>query len=162
MSPCRWRSRPSGSAGMQHADGEIHACRAAQKFGVPYTLSTMSVCSLEEVAKNVEKPFWFQLYVMRDRGFTSDLVARAKAAKCSALVLTLDLQLLGQRHKDIRNGLSDAAQDHHSQHHQHDDATRAGAPRMLGTKNRTLRQYRRPCERREDLARPDALGQHPV
>jgi L-lactate dehydrogenase (cytochrome) len=97
---------PVGSTGMQRADGEIHACRAAQKFGVPYTLSTMSVCSLEEVARHVEKPFWFQLYVMKDREFTSNLVARAKAANCSALVLTLDLQLLGQRHKDIRNGLS--------------------------------------------------------
>jgi L-lactate dehydrogenase (cytochrome) len=97
---------PVGSTGMQRADGEIHACRAAQRFGVPFTLSTMSVCSLEEVAKHVEKPFWFQLYVMRDREFTANLVARAKAAKCSALVLTLDLQLLGQRHKDIRNGLS--------------------------------------------------------
>ncbi len=97
---------PVGSTGMQRADGEIHACRAAQKFGVPYTLSTMSVCSLEEVAQNVEKPFWFQLYVMRDREFVTRLVARAKAAKCSALVLTLDLQILGQRHKDIRNGLS--------------------------------------------------------
>jgi L-lactate dehydrogenase (cytochrome) len=97
---------PIGSGGMNCADGEIKACRAAQKFGVPYTLSTMSICSLEEVAANVEKPFWFQLYVMRDRDFTSKLVARAKAAKCSALVLTLDLQLLGQRHKDIKNGLS--------------------------------------------------------
>ena len=97
---------PIGSGGMQHADGEILACRAAQKFGVPYTLSTMSICSLEEVAKHVEKPFWFQLYVMRDRGFASALVARAKAAKCSALVLTLDLQILGQRHKDVKNGLS--------------------------------------------------------
>lgn len=97
---------PVGSTGMQHADGEILACRAAQKFGVPFTLSTMSVCSLEEVAKNVEKPFWFQLYVMNDRGFVKNLVQRAKDAKCSALVLTLDLQILGQRHKDIRNGLS--------------------------------------------------------
>jgi L-lactate dehydrogenase (cytochrome) len=97
---------PIGLGGMQHADGEIKACRAAQKFGVPYTLTTMSICSIEEVAKNNDKPFWFQLYVMCDRGFSSDLVARAKAAKCSALVLTLDLQLLGQRHKDIRNGLS--------------------------------------------------------
>ena len=97
---------PIGLGGMQHADGEILACRAAQKFGVPYTLTTMSICSIEEVAKHNEKPFWFQLYVMRDRGFASDLVARAKAAKCSALVLTLDLQLLGQRHKDIKNGLS--------------------------------------------------------
>jgi L-lactate dehydrogenase (cytochrome) len=97
---------PVGSTGMQRADGEILACRAAQKFGVPYTLSTMSVCSLEEVAKNVAKPFWFQLYVMNDRAFVKSLVQRAKDAKCSALVLTLDLQILGQRHKDIRNGLS--------------------------------------------------------
>ena len=97
---------PIGSGGMNHADGEILACRAAQKFGVPYTLSTMSICSIEEVAKHVEKPFWFQLYVMRDRGFATDLVARAKAAKCSALVLTLDLQILGQRHLDVKNGLS--------------------------------------------------------
>jgi L-lactate dehydrogenase (cytochrome) len=97
---------PIGSGGMQHADGEIHACRAAQKAGLPYTLSTMSICSIEEVAKNVEKPFWFQLYVMRDRSFAVDLINRAKAANCSALVLTLDLQILGQRHKDVKNGLS--------------------------------------------------------
>ena len=97
---------PVGSTGMQHADGEILACRAAQKAGIPYTLSTMSICSMEEVAKNVSKPFWYQLYVMRDRGFTSDMVARAKAVNCTALVLTLDLQILGQRHKDIKNGLS--------------------------------------------------------
>jgi L-lactate dehydrogenase (cytochrome) len=97
---------PVGSIGMQHADGEILACRAAHKAGVQYTLSTMSICSLEEVAKHNPKPFWFQLYVMRDRGFVTDLIARAKAAKCSALVLTLDLQILAQRHKDIRNGLS--------------------------------------------------------
>ncbi len=97
---------PIGSGGMNHADGEILACRAAQKFGLPYTLSTMSICSIEEVAKHVEKPFWFQLYVMRDRSFASNLVARAKAAKCSALVLTLDLQILGQRHLDVKNGLS--------------------------------------------------------
>jgi L-lactate dehydrogenase (cytochrome) len=97
---------PVGLTGMQHADGEILACRAAQKFGVPFTLTTMSICSIEDVAAHNSKPFWFQLYVMRDRGFATDLVARAKAAKCSALVLTLDLQLLGQRHKDIKNGLS--------------------------------------------------------
>ncbi|MBL8790228.1 MAG: alpha-hydroxy-acid oxidizing protein [Rhizobiales bacterium] len=97
---------PVGLTGMQHADGEILSCRAAQKFGVPFTLTTMSICSLEDVAANNDKPFWFQLYVMRDRGFSSDLVARARAVKCSALVLTLDLQLLGQRHKDIKNGLS--------------------------------------------------------
>lgn len=97
---------PIGSGGMQHADGEILACRAAQKAGLPYTLSTMSICSIEEVAMHVEKPFWFQLYVMRDREFTKRLIARAKAAKCSALVLTLDLQILAQRHKDVKNGLS--------------------------------------------------------
>jgi L-lactate dehydrogenase (cytochrome) len=97
---------PVGSTGMQHADGEVLACRAAQQAGLPFTLSTMSICSIEEVAKHNAKPFWFQLYVMRDRGFSSALVARAKAAKCSALVLTLDLQILAQRHKDVRNGLS--------------------------------------------------------
>ena len=97
---------PIGSGGMNHADGEIHAARAAEKFGVPYTLSTMSVCSMEEVAAHVEKPFWFQLYVMREREFTANLIKRAKAAKCSALVLTLDLQVLAQRHKDVKNGLS--------------------------------------------------------
>ena len=97
---------PVGSGGMNHADGEIHAARAAEKFGVPYTLSTMSICSIEEVAAHVEKPFWFQLYVMREREFTKKLVERAKAAKCSALVLTLDLQVLAQRHKDVKNGLS--------------------------------------------------------
>ena len=97
---------PVGSTGMQHADGEILACRAAQKAGLPFTLSTMSICSIEEVARHCEKPFWFQLYVMRDRGFATDLVNRAKAAKCSALVLTLDLQILAQRHFDVKNGLS--------------------------------------------------------
>jgi len=97
---------PIGSLGMQHGDGEILSARAAQKFGVPFTLSTMSICSLEEVAKHVDQPFWFQLYVMRDRGFSTNLVARAKAVNCSALVLTLDLQILGQRHKDVKNGLS--------------------------------------------------------
>lgn len=97
---------PTGLTGMQHADGEILAARAAARAGVPFTLSTMSICSLEDVAAATGKPFWFQLYVMRDREFVEDLIARAKAANCSALVLTLDLQILGQRHKDIRNGLS--------------------------------------------------------
>ncbi|AXC50119.1 alpha-hydroxy-acid oxidizing protein [Paracoccus suum] len=97
---------PVGSTGMQAADGEIKACRAAQKAGVPFTLSTMSVCSIEDVAAHVEKPFWFQLYVMRDQGFLERIIQRAKDAKCSALVLTLDLQILGQRHKDVKNGLS--------------------------------------------------------
>ncbi len=97
---------PTGLTGMQHADGEILAARAAAKFGVPFTLSTMSICSIEDVAANTDKPFWFQLYVLRDRDFIKRLIERAKAAKCSALVLTLDLQILGQRHKDLRNGLS--------------------------------------------------------
>ncbi|NRF70837.1 alpha-hydroxy-acid oxidizing protein [Aquincola sp. S2] len=97
---------PVGSTGMQHADGEILAARAAEKFGVPFTLSTMSICSIEDVAANTTKPFWFQLYVMRDRAFSQRLIERAKAAKCGALVLTLDLQILGQRHKDLKNGLS--------------------------------------------------------
>ena len=98
---------PTGLTGMQHADGEILAARAAKAFGVPFTLSTMSICSIEDVAQGTGgHPFWFQLYVMRDRNFIERLIDRAKAAGCSALVLTLDLQILGQRHKDIKNGLS--------------------------------------------------------
>lgn len=97
---------PTGLTGMQHADGEILAARAAEKFGVPFTLSTMSICSIEDVAEHTSRPFWFQLYVMKDKGFVERLINRAKAAKCSALVITLDLQILGQRHKDIKNGLS--------------------------------------------------------
>ena len=97
---------PTGLTGMQHADGEILAAKAAEKFGVPFTLSTMSICSIEDVAANTSAPFWFQLYVMKDRDFINRLIDRAKAARCSALVLTLDLQILGQRHKDLKNGLS--------------------------------------------------------
>jgi L-lactate dehydrogenase (cytochrome) len=97
---------PIGMCGMQHGDGEILACRAAQAAGIPFTLSTMSICSIEDVAAAVDKPFWFQLYVMKDRGFVRSLIERAAAAKCSALVLTVDLQILGQRHRDIKNGLS--------------------------------------------------------
>jgi len=97
---------PVGMTGMQHADGEILAAKAAKEFGVPYCLSTMSICSMEEVAKHTKHPFWFQLYVMRDKKFVSSLIERAKAANCSALVVTLDLQILGQRHKDLKNGLS--------------------------------------------------------
>jgi L-lactate dehydrogenase (cytochrome) len=97
---------PTGLTGMQHADGEILAARAAEKIGVPFTLSTMSICSIEDVAARATKPFWFQLYVMKDRDFINRLIDRAKAAQCSALVLTLDLQVLGQRHKDIRNGMT--------------------------------------------------------
>ena len=97
---------PTGLTGMQHADGEILAARAAEKFGVPFALSTMSICSIEDVAANTTRPFWFQLYVMRDRDFIERLIDRAKAAGCSALMLTLDLQIIGQRHKDLKNGLS--------------------------------------------------------
>jgi L-lactate dehydrogenase (cytochrome) len=97
---------PVGFTGMQSADGEIKAARAAEKFGVPFTLSTMSICSIEDVAAHTSAPFWFQLYVMQDHDFVDRLIQRAKDAKCSALVLTLDLQILGQRHKDLKNGLS--------------------------------------------------------
>lgn len=97
---------PTGLTGMQHADGEILGAKAAEKFGIPFTLSTMSICSIEDVAQHTSKPFWFQLYVMRDREFSENVIDRAKDAGCSALVLTVDLQLLGQRHKDLKNGLS--------------------------------------------------------
>jgi L-lactate dehydrogenase (cytochrome) len=97
---------PVGLLGMQHGDGEIHACRAAQAAGIPFTQSTMSICSIEDIAAAVQKPFWFQLYVMKDRGFIKSLIERAIAAKCSALVLTVDLQVIGQRHQDIRNGMT--------------------------------------------------------
>ncbi len=97
---------PTGLTGMQHADGEILAAKAAEKFGIPFTLSTMSICSIEDIAAHTTAPFWFQLYVMKDRAFIERLIARAQAAKCGALVLTLDLQILGQRHKDLKNGLS--------------------------------------------------------
>ncbi len=97
---------PVGLTGMQRADGEILAARAAEKFGVPFTLSTMSICSIEDIAAHTKKPFWFQLYVMRDRRFAERLIERARAARCSALMLTLDLQVLGQRHKDLKNGLT--------------------------------------------------------
>ena len=97
---------PTGLTGMLHADGEILAAKAAADFGVPFTLSTMSICSIEDVAANSDAPFWFQLYVMRDREFIRRLVERTRAANCSALMITLDLQIMGQRHKDVRNGLS--------------------------------------------------------
>ena len=97
---------PTGLTGLNWADGEILAARAAERFGVPFTLSTMSICSIEDVAGGVSKPFWFQLYVMKDRGFAASLIERAKAAKCSALCLTLDLQVQGQRHQDLKNGLA--------------------------------------------------------
>jgi len=97
---------PVGLLGMQHGDGEILACRAAQAAGIPFTQSTMSICSIEDIAASVDKPFWFQLYVMKDRGFIKSLIERAIAAKCSALVLTVDLQVMGQRHQDIKNGMT--------------------------------------------------------
>jgi L-lactate dehydrogenase (cytochrome) len=97
---------PTGLTGIMHANGEILAARAAEAFGVPFTLSTMSICSIEAVRAAVQKPFWFQLYVMRDRGFAASLIERAKAAQCSALMLTADLQIQGQRHRDIKNGLT--------------------------------------------------------
>jgi isopentenyl diphosphate isomerase/L-lactate dehydrogenase-like FMN-dependent dehydrogenase len=96
---------PVGLTGMQHADGEIHAARAAQKFGIPFTLSTMSICSIEDIAENTTAPFWFQLYMMRDREAMARMIQRCKDARCSALVLTLDLQVIGQRHKDLKNKL---------------------------------------------------------
>ncbi|MER8545047.1 alpha-hydroxy acid oxidase [Mesorhizobium sp. M0684] len=129
---------PTGMTGMQHPDGEMLAAQAAEEFGVPFTLSTMSICSIEDVASVNRKPFWFQLYVLRDKDFVFDLIDRAKAAKCSALVLTLDLQILGQRHKDIRNGLS--APPRMTPKHLWQMATR---PRwcvgMAGTKRRSFR-----------------------
>lgn len=97
---------PVGLSGMQHADGEIHAARAAEKFGIPFTLSTMSICSIEDIAQNTSAPFWFQLYMMRDRDAMVKMIERCRAAKCSALVLTLDLQVPGQRHKDLKNGMT--------------------------------------------------------
>lgn len=128
---------PTGMTGMQHADGEMLAAQAAEEFGIPFTLSTMSICSIEDIASVTTKPFWFQLYVMQDREFVENLIDRAKAAKCSALVLTLDLQLLGQRHKDIRNGLS--APPRFTPKHIWQMATRPlWCAQMLGTKRRTF------------------------
>ncbi|WP_417454571.1 alpha-hydroxy acid oxidase [Kiloniella sp.] len=128
---------PTGLTGMQRADGEILAAQACEEAGVPFTLSTMSVCSIEAVAEKTTKPFWFQLYVMRDKDFAGRLIDRAKAAGCSALVLTLDLQILGQRHKDLRNGLSTPPK--FTPHHIWQMATRPGwCLGMLGTKNRSF------------------------
>ncbi len=128
---------PVGLTGMQCADGEIKAARAAEKFGVPFTLSTMSICSIEDVAANTKAPFWFQLYVMRDEDFVDAMIARAKKAGCSALVLTLDLQILGQRHKDLKNGLS--APPKLTLANMLNIATKPGwAFGMLGTKRRTF------------------------
>ncbi len=128
---------PTGFTGMQHADGEMLAAQAAEEFGIPFTLSTMSICSIEDVRSVTSKPFWFQLYVMQDRDFVLNLIDRAKAAGCSALVLTLDLQILGQRHKDLRNGLS--APPRFTPKHLWQMATRPfWCLDMLGTKRRTF------------------------
>jgi L-lactate dehydrogenase (cytochrome) len=129
---------PVGSTGMTDADGEIKAARAAEKFGIPFTLSTMAICSIEDVAENTTKPFWFQLYVMKDRPFIERLIDRARAANCSALVLTMDLQILGQRHKDVRNGLT--APPKITPKFLAEMAIKPGwGLRMLGTNRRTFR-----------------------
>ncbi|MBW6494611.1 MAG: alpha-hydroxy-acid oxidizing protein [Burkholderiaceae bacterium] len=129
---------PTGLTGLQRADGEILAARAAGKFGIPFTLSTMSICSIEDVAENVDQPFWFQLYVMRDRDFIAKLLDRAKAAQCPVLVLTLDLQIMGQRHKDIINGLSAPPRVTLANMFNMASKTRWGLG-MLGTKRRGFR-----------------------
>ncbi len=142
---------PVGSTGMQAADGEIKAARAAEKAGIPFTLSTMAICSIEDVAENTTKPFWFQLYVMRDRPFIERLIDRAKAAKCSVLVLTMDLQILGQRHKDIRNGLK--APPPITPKFLFEIATKpAWAFGMLGTQRRTFRNIAGHVTEAVDLA----------
>jgi L-lactate dehydrogenase (cytochrome)/glycolate oxidase len=129
---------PVGLTGMQHADGEIHAARAAEKFGIPFTLSTMSICSIEDIAEHTTAPFWFQLYMMRDREAMARMIERARVAKCSALVLTLDLQVIGQRHKDLKNGLT--APPRPTLRNMINLATKPGwCLGMLGTKRRTFR-----------------------
>ncbi|HEY0918242.1 alpha-hydroxy acid oxidase [Devosia sp.] len=129
---------PVGSTGMQSPDGEIKAARAAEKAGIPFTLSTMAICSIEDIAENTSAPFWFQLYVMRDRPYIERLIDRAKAARCGALVLTMDLQILGQRHKDIRNGL--LVPPKFTAKFLYEIARKpAWAMGMLGTKRRTFR-----------------------
>jgi L-lactate dehydrogenase (cytochrome) len=143
---------PTGLTGMQNADGEIKAARAAEKFGVPFTLSTMAICSIEDVAENTSKPFWFQLYVMRDRAFIERLIDRAKAAKCSALVLTMDLQILGQRHKDLRNGMS--APPKFTPRFVFEMARKPGwALGMLGTKRHSFRNIVGHVENAGDLSK---------
>jgi len=129
---------PTGLTGMQHADGEMHAAKAAEKAGIPFTLSTMSVCSIEDVASVTSEPFWFQLYVMRDQNFVRNLLDRARSAGCSALVLTMDLQILAQRHKDLRNGLSTPPK--FTPHHIYQMMTRPlWCLQMLGTRRHTFR-----------------------
>lgn len=142
---------PTGLTGMQHADGEMLAAQAAEAAGVPFTLSTMSICSIEDVASVTKKPFWFQLYVMKDREFVKNLISRAKTAGCSALVLTLDLQILGQRHKDLRNGLS--APPKFTPKHIWQMATRPGwCLGMMGTQRRTFRNIAGHAQNVTDLS----------
>ena len=142
---------PTGLTGMQHADGEILAAQAAEEAGVPFTLSTMSICSIEDVAAATKRPFWFQLYVMRDRDFINDLIDRARAAGCSALVLTADLQILGQRHRDLRNGLSTPPK--FTPKHVWQMATRPlWCLGMLGTKRRTFRNIAGHAKGADDLS----------
>lgn len=146
---------PTGLTGMQIADGEIKGARAAEKFGIPFTLSTMSICSIEDIAEHTTKPFWFQLYVMRDRKFIERLIDRAKAAKCSALVLTMDLQILGQRHKDLRNGMS--APPRFTPKFLFEMARKPGwAFGMLGTQRRTFRNIAGHVENAGDLTKLSA------
>lgn len=137
---------PTGFTGMAHADGEILAARAAEKFGIPFTLSTMSICSIEDVAENTSAPFWFQLYVMRDREFMENLIKRAKDAKCSALVLTADLQVLGQRHKDIKTTVRAAETDHRQFNQSGDQARMVHENAEHGTPH--VPQYRRTRQKR--------------
>ena len=142
---------PAATCGMQIANGEIKAARAAEKFGIPFSLSTMSVCSIEDVAENTDKPFWFQLYMMKDRAFMGRLIDRAKAAKCSALILTMDLQILGQRHADTRNGLATPPKLNLGSLLQM--VTRPGwALGMLGTKRHTFRNVVGQVSGVEDLS----------
>ncbi len=142
---------PTGLTGMQHAGGEILVAQACEEAGIPYTLSTMSVCSIEDVAEHTKKPFWFQLYVMKDKEFAGNLIDRAKAAGCSALVLTLDLQILGQRHKDLRNGLSTPPK--FTPNHIWQMATRPlWCLGMMGTKYRTFRNIVGHAKGVEDLS----------
>lgn len=141
---------PTGLTGMQCADGEIKGAKAAEKFGIPFSLSTMSVCSIEDIAENTSAPFWFQLYMMRDRDFIERLIDRAKAAKCSALVITMDLQILGQRHKDKRNDL--ATPPRITPKHLWQMATRpAWCLGMLGTRRHTFRNIAGHVENVGDL-----------
>ena len=155
---CRSILAPVGLLGMQHGDGEIHACRAAQAAGIPFTQSTMSICSIEDIAAAVDKPFWFQLYVMKDRGFIKALIERAIAAKCSALVLTVDLQVIGQRHQDIKNGMTRAAgmvavETDRFRH-------QAGLGRRRAARQAPhLRQYRRPHQGHRRISLALALDQ---